>query len=158
MAKLPPTFPCKPIHSFLPNHFSIHMNQNWSPWRWRQYVPPKRRNTYYMAQKTNCFTIDVKPSKHTIYRTHPQHFLSYCGRNSASRIIAPYSFSQILSYLTLLFFLSVFWWLPNGTFVLANPWRDVRNLSLLGGCVDLLAVIKFGLRTKRKDSSKFKRK
>ena len=29
-----------PAHSFLPHHFSIHVNQTWSHVRWTHYVPP----------------------------------------------------------------------------------------------------------------------
>ena len=36
-----------PAHSFLPHHFSIHVNQTRSHVRWRLYVPPKHQITHY---------------------------------------------------------------------------------------------------------------
>lgn len=47
-------FPVQLIHSFLPNHFSNHINQNGSPWRRRQYVPPKHGETHLLHVLTPC--------------------------------------------------------------------------------------------------------
>jgi hypothetical protein len=41
-------------------------------------------NTYYMAQKTNCFKIGVKPSTHTYLSHTPLHFPSISGRKGVS--------------------------------------------------------------------------
>ena len=44
-------------HSILPNHFSINMNQNQSPWRWRQYIvrkPKIRLSTDQLGKSVSC--------------------------------------------------------------------------------------------------------
>jgi hypothetical protein len=51
----------KLFHSIPPNHFSINMNQNQSPWRWRQYIPLKYRDTHLLhGTETQKKTINWK--------------------------------------------------------------------------------------------------
>jgi hypothetical protein len=43
----------KLLRCSVPNHFKTHMNQNMSPWTWRQYIPLKHKKNliYYTVQK-----------------------------------------------------------------------------------------------------------